>query len=152
MDTNIFFIILLATIMHAIWNAMVKHHPDKAVAVSAIVLGHLPLCIFCIIYFPLPGKESIPFLIDELFDSPFKRNPSPFRRFHCVSLFRGISRSNHQICFHNSLSHSVCHNFCQYPWEFLHRNTFLYRYFYRTFQSNASFSLGNWIPCIIHYV
>ncbi len=63
MDTNIFFIILLATIMHAIWNAMVKHHPDKAVAVSAIVLGHLPLCIFCIIYFPLPGKESIPFLI-----------------------------------------------------------------------------------------
>ena len=63
MDTNIFFIILLATIMHATWNAMVKHHPDKAVAVSAIVLGHLPLCIFCIIYFPLPGKESIPFLI-----------------------------------------------------------------------------------------
>lgn len=31
MDTTVFFVILLATIMHAIWNAMVKHHPDKAI-------------------------------------------------------------------------------------------------------------------------
>ena len=26
MDTTVFIIILLATVMHAIWNAMVKHH------------------------------------------------------------------------------------------------------------------------------
>ena len=63
MDSTVFFIILLATIMHAIWNAMVKHHPDKAVAVAAIILGHLPLSIACIFYFPLPGRESIPYII-----------------------------------------------------------------------------------------
>ena len=63
MDSTVFFIILLATIMHAIWNAMVKHHPDKAVAVAAIILGHLPLSIACIVYFPFPGRESIPYII-----------------------------------------------------------------------------------------
>ena len=63
MDTTVFIIILLATVMHAIWNAMVKHHPDKVIAVLAIVLGHIPLALFCIIYFPLPGKESLPYII-----------------------------------------------------------------------------------------
>ena len=28
MDTNVFLIILLATVMHAVWNGMVKKHPD----------------------------------------------------------------------------------------------------------------------------
>ena len=57
MDANVFFIILLATIMHAIWNAMVKHHPDKAIAVLAIVLGHIPLALICIFYFPFTRKR-----------------------------------------------------------------------------------------------
>ena len=63
MDTTVFIIILLATVMHAIWNAMVKHHPDKVIAVLAIVLGHIPLSLLCIIYFPLPGKEALPYII-----------------------------------------------------------------------------------------
>ncbi len=63
MDTTVFFVILLATIMHAIWNAMVKNHPDKAIAVLAIVLGHIPLALICILYFPFPGKESLPYII-----------------------------------------------------------------------------------------
>ena len=49
--------------MHAIWNAMVKHHSDKVIAVLAIVLGHIPLSLFCIIYFPLPGKEALPYIV-----------------------------------------------------------------------------------------
>ena len=52
MDTTVFIIILLATVMHAIWNAMVKNHQDKVIAVLAIVLGHIPLALICIIYFP----------------------------------------------------------------------------------------------------
>ena len=63
MDSTVFFVILLATILHAVWNAMVKHHPDKAIAVLAIVLGHIPLALICIFYFPLPGKESLPYII-----------------------------------------------------------------------------------------
>ena len=63
MDSTVFFVILLATILHAVWNAMVKHHPDKVIAVLAIVLGHIPLSLFCIIFFPLPGKESLPYIV-----------------------------------------------------------------------------------------
>ena len=63
MENKVFFIILFATIMHAIWNAMVKKHPDKAIAVSGIVLGHVPLAFIAIIVFPMPSVESIPYII-----------------------------------------------------------------------------------------
>ena len=63
MDTHVFFIILLATIMHAVWNAMVKKHPDKLVAVSGIVFGHVPCSIIAIILLPAPSVESIPYII-----------------------------------------------------------------------------------------
>ena len=63
MDNKVFLIILFATIMHAIWNAMVKKHPDKTVAVSGIVLGHIPLALIAIIVFPMPSVESIPYII-----------------------------------------------------------------------------------------
>jgi len=46
---------------------MVKHYPDKAIAVLAIVLGYIPLALICIFYFPLPGKESLPYIIASVF-------------------------------------------------------------------------------------
>lgn len=63
MDNKVFLIILFATIMHAIWNAMVKKHPDKAIAVSGIILGHVPLALVAIVIFPMPSVESIPYII-----------------------------------------------------------------------------------------
>ena len=63
MENKVFFIILFATIMHAIWNAMVKKHPDKTIAVSGIVLGHVPLALIAIVIFPMPSVESIPYII-----------------------------------------------------------------------------------------
>jgi len=49
--------------MHAVWNAMVKNHSDKVVAVAAIAFGHIPLAIIAIIFLPVPSKECIPFII-----------------------------------------------------------------------------------------
>ena len=63
MDTNVFLIVLLATFMHAVWNGMVKNHPDKAVAVSAIVFGHIPLAIVAIIFLPAPKIDCIPYIV-----------------------------------------------------------------------------------------
>ena len=63
MDTNVFLIVLLATIMHAIWNGMVKKHPDIVVAVSAVVFGHIPCSIIAIILLPTPSIECIPYII-----------------------------------------------------------------------------------------
>ena len=62
-DTNVFLIILLATVMHAVWNGMVKKHPDKVVAVSGIVFGHVPASIIAIILLPAPSADCIPYII-----------------------------------------------------------------------------------------
>ena len=63
MENHVFFLVLFATIMHAVWNGMVKNHPDKAVAVAAIVFGHIPIAIIAIIFLPVPTKDCIPFII-----------------------------------------------------------------------------------------
>ena len=62
MDTNVFLIVLLATFMHAIWNGMVKKHPDKVVAVSGIVFGHVPASIIAVILLPAPSIDCIPYI------------------------------------------------------------------------------------------
>ena len=63
MEDKVFFLILFATIMHATWNAMVKKHSDKTVALAGIILGHIPLSVVAIIILPLPSSESIPYII-----------------------------------------------------------------------------------------
>ena len=63
MDTKLFIIIILATVMHSAWNAMVKKHSDKTVALAGIILGHIPLSVVAIIVLPLPSVESIPYII-----------------------------------------------------------------------------------------
>ncbi len=63
MDNFVFFLVLFATVMHAVWNGMVKNHPDKVVAVSAIVFGHVPLAILAIILLPIPTIDCIPYII-----------------------------------------------------------------------------------------
>ena len=62
MDNNVFLIVLFATFMHAIWNAMVKKHPDKSIAVSGIVFGHVPCSVIAIIFLPAPSIDSIPYI------------------------------------------------------------------------------------------
>ena len=63
MENHVFFLVLLATFMHAVWNGMVKNHPDKAVAVAAIVTGHIPLAIVAIIFLPAPTIDCIPYIV-----------------------------------------------------------------------------------------
>ena len=67
MDNNVFLLVLIATVMHAVWNAMVKKHPDKVVAVSGIVFGHVPCCLIAIILLPAPSIECLPYIIASVF-------------------------------------------------------------------------------------
>ena len=67
MDAHVFFIILSASIMHATWNGMVKKYPDKVIAVSSIVFGHVPLSLLAIILLPAPSIESVPYIIGSAF-------------------------------------------------------------------------------------
>ena len=67
MDTHVFFIVLLASIMHATWNGMVKKYPNKVIAVSGIVFGQVPCSIIAVIFLPAPSIESIPYIIASAF-------------------------------------------------------------------------------------
>jgi len=67
MDTHVFFIIILASIMHIAWNGMVKKYPDKVIAVSCIVFGRVPFALVAIIFLPAPSAESIPYIIGSAF-------------------------------------------------------------------------------------
>ena len=63
MPLNIFLAVILAAFLHAVWNAMVKNEDNKYLAVTAIVLGHVPVSVLIILLTPIPSVESIPFII-----------------------------------------------------------------------------------------
>ena len=63
MPLKIFLAIILAAFLHAVWNAMVKNEDNKYLAVTAIVLGHVPISVLIILLTPIPSVESIPFII-----------------------------------------------------------------------------------------
>ena len=67
MDINVFFAVIFAAFLHATWNAMVKSHKDKYVAVAAIVLGHIPASLIVILFLPIPAIESIPYIVISAF-------------------------------------------------------------------------------------
>ena len=62
MSLKVFLAIILAAFLHAIWNAMVKKEDDKYTALTAIVLGHVPIALFILLLFPMPTIESIPYI------------------------------------------------------------------------------------------
>ena len=66
MDTLVFSVVLLAALLHATWNGMVKKHSDKAVALAGIILGHIPFSIVAIILLPAPSLESIPYIFASI--------------------------------------------------------------------------------------
>lgn len=62
MSTNVFLVVLLAALLHACWNGMVKGTGDKLQSVAAVVIGHAPFAIACLFFVPLPNAESLPYL------------------------------------------------------------------------------------------
>ena len=63
MSSTVFFAVILAALLHAIWNGMVKGFEDKVISVSAIVFGHVPMAILVMLFLPSPTLESIPYII-----------------------------------------------------------------------------------------
>ena len=63
MTLLVFTAVILAAILHAVWNAMVKSEDDKYLAVCAIVLGHVPASIVLIFITSPPSIKSIPYIV-----------------------------------------------------------------------------------------
>ena len=62
MPLTVFFAVIFAAFLHALWNAMVKNEKDKYLGVSAIVFGQVPASIIIIFFTPIPTAESIPYI------------------------------------------------------------------------------------------
>lgn len=63
MTATVFFAVLLAAVLHASWNALVKGGHDKFVSMSAIVIGHVPLAVFSLLFVPAPDIDCWPYLV-----------------------------------------------------------------------------------------
>ncbi|MDA0786270.1 MAG: EamA family transporter [Proteobacteria bacterium] len=61
MDSIVFAAVLLAALLHATWNAVVKGSGDKHLGMTAIVLGHAPIAIIILLFAPMPDLASWPF-------------------------------------------------------------------------------------------
>ena len=67
MDPIVFTAVIIASMFHATWNGMVKKHSNKVTALSAIILGHVPLSIIAVIFLPMPSFDSLPYIIVSAF-------------------------------------------------------------------------------------
>ena len=63
MDNSVFLVVLLAALLHASWNALVKSHKDKFLGLAAIVFGSVPWALILILYVPFPSDKAIPYIV-----------------------------------------------------------------------------------------
>jgi len=56
-------VVLLAALLHASWNFFVKSTEDKHLSMCAVVLGHTPFALVALSISPLPGLESLPYIL-----------------------------------------------------------------------------------------
>jgi drug/metabolite transporter (DMT)-like permease len=62
MSPTIMSIVLLAALLHASWNFLVKRTADKHLSMSAMALGHAPFAAAALLFAPTPRPQSLPYL------------------------------------------------------------------------------------------
>ena len=62
MTTTVFLAVLLAAVLHAAWNAMVKGGGDKHLAMTAVVLGQGLFAVPVLLFVPAPDPSSYPLM------------------------------------------------------------------------------------------
>lgn len=63
MSLTVMIIVLLAALLHASWNFLVKRTEDKHLSMSAVVIGHTPFAAAVLLCTPLPKLDSFPYVI-----------------------------------------------------------------------------------------
>ncbi|MBS9715823.1 EamA family transporter [Pseudohalocynthiibacter aestuariivivens] len=63
MGLLVFYAVITAALLHALWNALVKSGTDKHLSMCAVVLGHMPLAVLILPFVPTPAIESWPYLL-----------------------------------------------------------------------------------------
>jgi drug/metabolite transporter (DMT)-like permease len=62
LEAGVFALVLLAAVIHAIWNALVKSSDDSWLASCVLFGTGSVLCALCLPFAPAPARESWPFL------------------------------------------------------------------------------------------
>jgi hypothetical protein len=63
MTPTVMAVVLLAALLHAGWNFLVKSSPDKALSMTAVVLGHAPFALVALAISPWPRPAALPYLL-----------------------------------------------------------------------------------------
>ncbi|MEB8433577.1 DMT family transporter [Cocleimonas sp. KMM 6892] len=66
MTTTVFFAVILAALLHAVWNAIVKGGNDKRLNMAAVVMGSIPISLVVLAIFPFPAVESWGYIIASI--------------------------------------------------------------------------------------
>ena len=62
LSITVFFAVLLAALLHATWNALVKGGGDKHASMAVVVIGHLPIALVVLPFVPLPDAAALQWL------------------------------------------------------------------------------------------
>lgn len=63
MPLTVMIIVLIAALLHASWNFLVKRTDDKYLSMSAVVFGHTPFAAVLLFCSPSPRLQSLPYVI-----------------------------------------------------------------------------------------
>jgi drug/metabolite transporter (DMT)-like permease len=63
MSLPVMLVVLLAALLHASWNFIVKNTQDKHFSMSFVVLGHTPFAVAALLFAPLPSFASLPYIL-----------------------------------------------------------------------------------------
>lgn len=63
MSTTVLLIVLLAALLHALWNALVKASGDRAITLGLVAMGHSLPAFALMPFVPIPAFEAFPFII-----------------------------------------------------------------------------------------
>ena len=63
MSTTVLLIVLLAALLHALWNALVKTSGDRAITLGLVAMGHSLPAVALMPFAPIPAFEAFPFII-----------------------------------------------------------------------------------------
>ncbi|MEM6763214.1 MAG: DMT family transporter [Pseudomonadota bacterium] len=66
MSTTVFLAVLLAALLHATWNAVVKGGADKVFAMSAVVIGKLFYGTVTLLVVPFPDLAAWPYILASI--------------------------------------------------------------------------------------
>jgi drug/metabolite transporter (DMT)-like permease len=63
MSLVVMIVVLIAALLHASWNFLVKSTEDKALSMSAMAVGHVPFALVALLVSPPPDVGALPYLL-----------------------------------------------------------------------------------------